>query len=115
MNNMALVVLDGNLTADPEQRDAGKQLVARFHVASNHEFGNANDKKFVSFFQIECWNKLAENCIKYLHKGDRVTIQGDLRQDRWQDGDGKSRTLIKVVARSVRFDYTKKREDDKAA
>lgn len=115
MNNLALVVLDGRLVADPERKDMQKNTLTKFRVASNHEFGNADDKKFVSYFQVECWSKLADACATYLKKGSKVTIQGDLRQDRWEDSRGQKRSAVKVLARSVRFDTTKKEAEAAAA
>ena len=62
--------------------------------------------KTVSYFPVECWEKLAENCTQYLRKGSRVTIQGELREDRWKDQNGKNCSQLKIVARSVRFDQS---------
>ena len=39
-----------------------------------------------------------------------MTIQGELRQDRWEDSNGNKRSLVKILARSVRFDTPKKEE-----
>lgn len=107
MQNIAQVYLDGNLTADPETKTTpGNRQVTGFRVAANHEWSRnkGDDEKFVSYFTVECWERLAENCGRYLRKGDHVTLIGDLRQDRWQDSEGRSRSTIKIVARYVRFD-----------
>ncbi len=111
--NIASVVLDGNLTADPEQKQtASGKTVVNFRVAANHEYNGKEGKKTVSYFPIECWENLAENCAKYLNKGSHVTIQGELREDRWQGDDGNLRSRLKVIAKSVRFDYTPNRNKD---
>ncbi len=105
MNNLTQVILDGNLTADPEtKRTPSDKTLTRFRIASNHEWGGKNGKKQVSYFSVECWERLGENCAEYLKKGSRVTIQGELREDRWQDQEGKHHSRIKIVAYSVRFD-----------
>ncbi len=103
MQNIAQVIMDGNLTADPEVRHtSSNKTVAQFRVAANHEWNGQG--KAVSYFPVECWEKLAEICSQYLRKGSRVTVQGELREDRWEDKAGKKHSRIKVVARSVRFD-----------
>ena len=113
MRNIAQIILDGNLTADPETRKTptGK-TVANFRVAANHEWGDKEGKKSVSYFPVECWDKLAENCGQYLHKGSKVTIQGELREDRWVDPEGKKHNRLKIVAQSVRFDARPKSAED---
>ena len=114
MMNLAQIILDGNLTADPEIRKTPtNKTVANFRVAANHEWGNKNGNKSVSYFPVECWEKLAENCGQYLHKGSKVTVQGELREDRWTDTEGKKYSKIKVVARSVRFDSKPPQGEDK--
>lgn len=116
MQNLALAILDGNLTADPEVKEVKEnRTVTTFRVAMNHEWGSREGNNQVSYVPVECWDKLAENCGKYLKKGSRVTVTGVIRQDRWKDQDGKSRSMIKVVARTVRFDSSPRKGEDDAA
>lgn len=113
MNNLAIAVLDGNLVRDPETKKLkGDKTVTTFSVALNHEWGGKDGQKTVSYVPVETWDRLAENCASFLKKGSRVTISGNLRQDRWQDDDGKKHGRIKVVAHNVRFDSTKKKEEE---
>lgn len=117
MNNLAIVILDGNLVQDPESKTvAGGKTVTTFSVATNHEYRKRekDEKPFVSFFYIECWDRLAENCAQYLSKGNRVTVEGSLRQDRWTDDTGKNHSRVKIVARSVRFDSPPKQQQEAA-
>lgn len=105
MQNIAQVIVDGNLTADPEIRKTNSEkTVANFRMATNHDWGAKNGHRLVSYFPVECWERLAENCGRYLKKGSRVTVQGELREDRWIDPEGKNRSRVKIMARSVRFD-----------
>ncbi len=114
MTNLAHIVLDGNLTADPEtKKTPTNKVVTIFKVAANHEWGGKDGNKSVSYVPVECWDKLAENCGQYLHKGSKVTVQGDLREDRWTDDEGKKRSRLKVVARNVRFDSFAKTDKEK--
>jgi len=113
MNNLAQVTLDGNLTHDPEtKKTKNNGTVTSFNVAVNHEWGNKDGNKSVSYIPVETWEKLAENCSLYLKKGSRITVIGSLRQDRWKDDEGHSHSRIKVVAQSVRFDSKKKEENE---
>lgn len=95
------VILMGNLTRDPETKyTQGGQAVCNFGLAINRKSGEKED---VDFFDIEVWDKQAENCSTYLHKGNGVLIEGRLKQDRWEDESGNKRSKIKIVASVVQF------------
>ena len=104
MNNLAMVILDGNLTGDPRSRTIGEKTVTTFSVAINHAPANRDKNPYVSYIDVETWDRLADNCAAYLLKGRKVTIHGNLLQDRWVDDQGTKRNRIKVVAQMVRFD-----------
>ena len=46
---------------------------------------------------------MAENVAKYLHKGDQVTVQGDLSLRNYVDRDGQNRTAVQITANHVEF------------
>jgi len=116
MNNLSIVVLDGNLVADPEIKSVkGDKSVANFSIAVNHEFASKEGNHHVSYFHIECWDKLAASCGQFLKKGSRITIRGELRQDRWKDESGKTQSRVKIVAQAVRFDSKQKKHEEEAA
>lgn len=103
--NLNSVLLDGNLTRDPELRETSKGTsVCHFGVATNRYY-EVNDEKVeeVSFFDVESWSKLAEACEKHLSKGRGIRVIGRLKQDRWQDQEGKNRSRVKVVADHIVF------------
>ena len=103
------VFLIGRATAKPELRyvNGGETAVASFSIACNY------DKDSAYFFDIDVWRKQAENCANYIDKGDRVAIEGMLRQDKWQDKEGGNRYKIKIVANRVQFLASKKDKQEK--
>jgi single-strand DNA-binding protein len=114
--NLAYVFADGNLTTNPEHKKIsnGKSLTS-FTIAVNHSQGkDPSQENDVSFFDVETWDKLADNCGEYLKKGSKVTVIGLLKQDRWKSTDGTARSKVKISAQQVRFDYTA-RSEKKAA
>jgi len=116
MKNISHIIVDGNLTADPELKNVSNgKNVTTFSIAVNHGFKNKEGEEEVSFLDIEAWDKMAENCAEYLAKGRKVTVMGTLRQDRWKNADGSSRSKVKVVANSIRFDSTNQGKEKKAA
>jgi single-strand DNA-binding protein len=67
------VQLIGNLTRDPEIRytPAGKG-VCSLSIANNRVYIKNGEKVTeVSYFDIDVWGQVAENCFKYLKKGFR--------------------------------------------
>ena len=97
------VVLVGNLARDPESRKAGDHTVTEFSVAVN----SLGKKEQTTFINIQTWNKVAENCAKYLKKGSRVLVDGELRQDTWEAEDGSKRSKYYVNTNVVQFFNTR--------
>ena len=105
MNNLNSILLEGNLVRDPELKTtAAGTPVCTFAVASNRWF-KQNDQleQEVSFFDVEAWSKLAETCGDTLKKGRGVRVVGRLKQDRWNDQEGKTHYKVKIVAEHVEF------------
>ncbi len=106
MMGLNRVFLIGNLTRDPELRyTPSGTAVAGFGVAVNRKYTTkeGDRKEEVDFFEVEVWDRQAENCNEYLSKGRGVLVEGRLRQDRWEDESGNKRSKLKVVASSVQF------------
>lgn len=102
MNSINIVIFDGNLARDPELTNlASGTSLCKICVAINSSY---KEKKEVAYINVDAWGKIGESCNSYLKKGSRVTVTGRLKQNTWKDQDGKSRSEIRVVADSVRFD-----------
>jgi len=95
--------LIGNLVKDPELRYTGDGLAyCRFTIAENDTKKDGSPM----FFSIVAFGKLAEACGKYLEKGRRVHIVGEiLKQEKKIEGENKTITYHKyrVKAREVKF------------
>ena len=90
----------GNLTKDPVCRDAGESKVCNFSIAINEYHYNAGNKTQSTFFiDIECWNRQAENCTKFLSKGNKVAIEGKLKSNSWEKNGQKFSKFICVADR----------------
>jgi single-strand DNA-binding protein len=65
-------------------------------------------------FNVETWAKLAESCQNLGHKGRGVRVVGRLKQDRWNDADGKTRSKVSIVAEHVEFrpEFRKETENE---
>jgi single-strand DNA-binding protein len=96
---MNVVTLTGRWTKDIEVKEVGSYKVGRSTLAVDDGYG---DKKQTYFFEVEMWNKLAENVEKYSAKGRKILIHGKLKQDSYEK-DGQRKFVIKVAADTVEF------------
>jgi single-strand DNA-binding protein len=105
MNNLNSILLEGNLVADPDLRYTPKgAAVCSFCVACNRFYKQDDElQKEVSYFDVTTWNRQAEVCNEYLTKGRGVRVVGRLKQDRWEDAEGKTRSKVHIVAEHVEF------------
>jgi single-strand DNA-binding protein len=105
MNNLNSVLIEGNMVCDPVFRATAKgTAVCTFRIASNRFYKNGDNlEKEVSYFDIETWSKLAENCRNSGGKGRGTRVVGRLKQNRWTDADGKNRSSVTVIAEHVEF------------
>jgi single-strand DNA-binding protein len=108
------ILIDGNLTRDPELKTTPKGTkVCKFGLASNR-FYELNEERVqeVSFFDVESWARLGEACAEHLKKGRGVRVIGRLKQDRWQNEEGQNRSRVKIVAEHIVFKPQIKRDGD---
>lgn len=94
----------GNLTRDPEMKHipSGK-AVCSLSIANNRVYTKNGEKvSEVSYFDVEAWGAVAENCSKYLTKGQGIIVEGRLRQDRWEK-DGKTQSRVRITANNIHF------------
>jgi single-strand DNA-binding protein len=106
MASMNKVLLLGHLGADPELRYTQNQTaVCNFRIATTDykTDKDGNKQEFTEWHSIVTWQKLAENCGKYLLKGRQVLVEGRLQTRKWQDKEGKDRWTTEIVAEQVKF------------
>ena len=101
---MNKVILVGNLTRDPELSETPSGIaVCRFSIAVSRDYANADGTRETDFFNITVWRGRAENCGKYLKKGNKVAIVGSLQNRSYDDKDGNKRYVTDVIANEVEF------------
>ena len=98
MNKITLI---GNLTNDPEIRSTqtGKS-VCTFIIAVNRK---KVSEPQTDFFRINAWNGLADTCARFLNKGKKVAVVGELQARTYEDKQGKTRLTLDVSADEVEF------------
>ena len=103
MNRAFLI---GNLTKEPELRQTPNGVsVCSLSIAVKRDFGEETD-----FFNVTVWRAQAENCEKYLKKGNKVAIVGSVQNRSFEDKDGIKRTVTEIIASDVEFLTPKEKE-----
>ena len=96
------VVLVGRLTRNAELKYTNNgSAVSKFGLAINQR--RKKDDQWVDeahFFDIVLWGKTAESLNQYLVKGKQVGIEGQLRQNRWEQ-DGQARSKVEIFATNI--------------
>lgn len=101
MNRLTII---GNLTADPELRSTPSgTTVCGFTVAVNRRFATRGGEKQTDFFLVNAWRQLGETCARYLQKGKKVAVVGELQARTYEDKQGKTRMSLDVSADEIEF------------
>jgi len=100
------VTLIGNLGRDPEVRTAndGTKIV-HLSVATSEKWTDRNSgekRERTEWHRVVAFDKLAEIVERYLRKGSKVYLEGELRTRKWQDQSGQDRYSTEVVLRGLK-------------
>lgn len=100
---MNKVILVGNLTRDPELATTNSGIsYCRFSLAVPKRFTSGGERE-AEFINIVVWRGQAENCAKYLKKGSKAAIVGNIQTRSYDAQDGSKRYVTEVVAEEVEF------------
>jgi single-strand DNA-binding protein len=105
------VILVGNLGKDPEVRglNNGDQVVS-FSLATSESWrdkATGERKEKSEWHKIVIFNDgLGKVAERYLKKGSKVYVEGQLQTRKWQDKDGTDRYTTEVVLQRFRGELT---------
>lgn len=104
MNRITII---GRLACEPEIKTTQSGIfVCRFRVAVNRRF----NKDETDFFFVSAWRDLGVHCNKYLTKGSRVAVTGELQIQNYEQ-DGIKKIAVNIQADEVEFlSYQEKNE-----
>ncbi len=103
------VILIGNVGSDPEIRAVGNgSRVAQFSLATGRVWNDASGAKQEKTEWHRCvvWNNnktsgLADVVEKYVKKGERVYVEGEIEYRQWQDKEGQTRYTTEIKVREL--------------
>ncbi len=100
MSGVNKVILIGNLGSDPEVKVIeGGTKVANFNLATTEYYidKEGQKRKETNWHKVVAWSGIAELVEKLLVKGDRVYIEGRLKNRNYEDASGKKRISEIVI------------------
>ena len=105
------VILVGNLGADPEVRQLPSgEPVVNLRVATSESWRDKNSgerKEKTEWHRVVIFNEnLAKVAEKYLHKGSKVYLEGQLQTRKWTNKDGQEQYSTEVVLQKYRGELT---------
>ena len=109
------VVLMGRLTKDPEIRytNSGK-TVGSFSIAVNRRF-KSDGQPEADFFNCVTFGKQAEFVEKYLHKGTKILLGGEVQNNNFKDKDGVTHYSVSIVVDEIEFAESKSQNNNSAS
>ncbi len=101
---MNKIFIIGNLTHDPETRTTtGGVSVCSFSVAVTRRFASQGGERQTDYFRVNAWRQLGETCQKFLAKGRKVAVVGELQARTYEAKDGATRVSLDISADEVEF------------
>ena len=105
------VILVGNLGKDPEvRRLTSGDPVVNLSIATSESWrdkASGEKKEKTEWHRVVIFNKnLAEVAEKYLRKGAKVYVEGQLQTRKWTDKDGAEKYSTEVVLQNFRGELT---------
>ncbi|EJG5414300.1 single-stranded DNA-binding protein [Salmonella enterica] len=101
------VILLGNVGQDPEVRTMGNgEKVANVTIATSEVWNDKNTgekKEQTEWHRVVFWRKAAEIVEQYVHKGDRLYVEGKLQTRKWTDQSGVEKFTTEVVAEDLQL------------
>lgn len=104
---MNSITLSGNVGKDPESRTLNNgESVVTVNIADTY---GPKDNRKTQWFRCEFWGKRGEAVMKYVKKGSKLTIVGQLKIDTYTDKNGVEKTSVGINVSD--FDFGSKSSD----
>ncbi len=100
--NKAIII--GNLGADPEIRTVSSGArVANFSVATSRTWTgrDGQQQEKTEWHRIVAWDRLADIAERFLKKGERVYVEGEIQYRSYEDKEGQTRYVTEINARDL--------------
>lgn len=102
----------GRLTRDPEVRySQSGSAVANFSIAIDRRY-KRDGETTADFFNCTAFGKTGEFAEKYLRKGTKVVIEGELQNNNYEDKNGTKHYSVQIIVNQIEFAESKSSQDN---
>jgi single-strand DNA-binding protein len=105
LKSLNRVMLIGHLGSDPEVKNTQSGVVVcSLSLATSSSWKDKNTGVFqekTEWHRIVLWRGLAEISQKYLKKGSKVYVEGELQTRKWTDSQGQEKYSTEVVGKEL--------------
>jgi len=106
MASLNRAMLIGYVGIDPEVRQTSNGSAgATFSLATTDRWTDKDGKKRsqTEWHRVVAWGRLAKICGEYVSKGSQVHVEGRIRTNEWEDGDGNKRKTKEIIAQRLQL------------
>ena len=105
---MNRIMLIGNLTKDPDFRETNNEIAyCKLWLAVSRKLSRDE----TDYFNVTCWRNTAQNCAKYLQKGSKVYVSGEVQTKSYTTSSGERKNYIDIIADDIEFLTTSKKSE----
>ena len=104
---MNKIAVSGRLASDVTTKEVNGRTVANFRLASQNKKKGTDGQYGTNFYSVEAWASQADIASKYLKKGHRTNIAGDLVIRTYTGSDGQKYTAVEIQATDIDLVETK--------
>lgn len=94
------VILVGNVGREPETKQLPSGgTVASFSLATTRKWrdGNGERREETTWHNVKAFGKLSDVIAQYVHKGDRLYVEGRISVREWTDDGGQKHSRTEIV------------------
>jgi single-strand DNA-binding protein len=111
MSSVNKAILIGNIGANPEVRSLESGIkTASFSMATSRKYKDkeGNYKESTQWHRVVAFRSLAEIIEKYIKKGSKIYIEGEIRYREYTDKEGIKRYITEIFADQMQMLDAKK-------
>lgn len=104
-----LIILEGRIVKNAELKTAGTSIVTSFTIANDQSYKkNGEWVNKACFVDCNVWGEYGNTMRQYLNKGQKLTVEGILEQNNWEDSDNKKRSSYRINVKNISIQWEKK-------
>ena len=110
---MNVLTTYGRVASDVTTREVNGRTVANFRFASNNRRKGDDGKYGANFYNVAAWGNLADTATRFLKKGHRATISGEMTVRTYKGSDGIEHQTVDLDANAIDLVETRAEAESK--